>query len=212
MFAVVDPVHAQRKELAMSKSVATVALVLACLTTTAGLAHAQSSVATKPGFELLVPSGALLPTGAQGDDVNRGTLMAVQLSYGLRPDLVLTSTTGWARATPLGLGPDAKLDLFTYDAGVEYRLPRRTGDRRINFKPFTGAGVGARTQRYRHVDLATTHNPATYASVGGELGLSRVRVRLEVRDYLTWVTPFGTSGATRRNDVSVLAGLRLALR
>jgi hypothetical protein len=39
-----------------------------------------------------------------------------------------------------------------------------------------------------------------------------VRVRLEVRDYLTWVTPFGTSGTTRRNDVAVLAGLRLALR
>ncbi len=35
---------------------------------------------------------------------------AVQLSYGLRPDLVLTSTVGWARATPLGLGPEAKLD------------------------------------------------------------------------------------------------------
>jgi len=76
----------------------------------------------------------------------------------------------------------------------------------------TGAGVGARTRSYRYADIATTHNLATYASVGGELGLSRVRVRLEVRDYLTWVTPLGASGTTRRNDISVLAGLRLALR
>jgi hypothetical protein len=196
----------------MLKPVATVALVLASLTITAGLAHAQSSVATKPGFELLVPSGTVVPTGAQEDDVKRANLTAVQLSYGLHPDLVLTSTVGWARTTRLGLAAEAKLDLFTYDAGVEYRLPRRSADRRINFKPFTGVGIGARTRSYRHVDVATTHNLATYASVGGELGLSRVRVRLEVRDYLTWVTPLGTSGTTRRNDVAVLAGLRLALR
>jgi hypothetical protein len=212
MFAVVDSTHAQRKELAMLKPVFTVALVLASLMSAAGLAHAQSSAATKPGFELLVPSGTVVPTGAQEDDVKRGNLTAVQLSYGLRPDLVLTSTVGWARTTPLGLGPEAKLDLLTYDAGVEYRLPRRSADRRINFKPFTGVGIGARTHSYRHVDVATRHNLATYASVGGELGLSRVRVRLEVRDYLTWVTPFGTPGTTRRNDVAVLAGLRLALR
>lgn len=73
-------------------------------------------------------------------------------------------------------------------------------------------GVGARTHSYRNADVATTHNLATYASVGGELGLSRMGVRLEVRDYLTWMTPFGTSGTARRNDVAVLAGLRLALR
>ena len=196
----------------MLTPVATVTLVLASLLTTVGLAHAQSSVATTPGFELLVPSGTVVPTGAQDGDVKRGNLTAVQLSYGLRPDLVLTSTVGWARTTPRGLGPEAKLDLFTYDAGVEYRLPRRSGDHRVNFKPFTGVGVGARTHSYRRVDVATTHHLATYASVGGEVGLPRVRVRLEVRDYLTWVIPLGASGTTRRNDIAVLAGLRLALR
>lgn len=195
----------------MLKPITTAALALTSLMTIVGLAHAQSSVATKPGLELLVPSGTVGPTGKE-DHVKRAKLTAVQLSYGLRPDLVLTSTVGWARATPLGLGPRAKLDLFTYDAGVEYRLPRRSGDRRINFKPFTGVGIGARTHNYRNADVATTHNTAMYASVGGELGLSRVRVRLEVRDYLTWVIPFGTSGTRRRSDVAVLAGLRLALR
>lgn len=197
----------------MLKPIATLALVFAGLAATSGVATAQSSTATKPGFELLVPSGTVVPTGAQEDDVKRGNLTAVQLSYGVRPDLVLTSTIGWARTTPTGRGPQARLNVFTYDAGVEYRLPRRSGDRRINFKPFTGVGLGARTHDYRHVDVATSHNLATYASVGGELGLSRVRVRLEVRDYLTWMTPrVGASGTVRRNDVAVLAGLRLALR
>jgi hypothetical protein len=195
----------------MMNPVATIVALVSMLASSA-VAYGQSPAATRPGFELLIPSGTVVPTGAQEDDVKRANLTAVQLSYGLRPDLVVTSTLGWARATPLRLDPEAKLDLFTYDAGVEYRLPRRSADRRVNFKPFTGVGIGARTHSYRHVDVATTHHLATYGSVGGELRLSRVRVRLEVRDYLTWVTPYGTSGTTRRNDVAVLAGLRLALR
>jgi len=212
MFEVCWHDAAQRKEHAMLTPVVTVVLAFATLLTTGPPAHAQSSAATKPGFELLVPAGTVVPTGAQENDVKNATLTAVQLSYGLRPNLVLTSTVGWARTTPLGLGPEATLDLFTYDAGVEYRQPRRTGDGRITFKPFTGVGIGARTHSYGHVDVATTHNLATYASVGGEMGLVRVRVRLEVRDYLTWVTPRGASDPTRRNDVAVLAGLRLDLR
>jgi hypothetical protein len=211
MFAVVDTFSHNERNHAMLKPVATVVLALAGLLTTGGPARAQSSAATRPGFELLLPSGTVVPVGAQEDDVKRANLMAVQLSYGLRPDLVLVSTIGWARRTPLGVGPEAKVDLFTYDAGVEYRQPRRSSDRRINFKPFTGVGIGARTQNYRHMDAATTHDFATYASAGGELRLARVRVRLEVRDYLAWVTPLGAS-ATTRNDIVMLTGLRLDLR
>ena len=196
----------------MFKSLTTVALAFASLLTTSGIALAQSSVATKPGFELIVPSGTVVPTGAQEDDMKRSNMTAVQLSYGLRPELVLTSTVGWARTSTLGQGPQGKLDLFTYDGGVEYRLPRRTGDGRVNFKPFTGAGIGARTHNYRDGYAATTHDLATYVSAGGELGLSRVRVRLEVRDYLTWVTPRGGADTIRRNDVAVMAGLRVAFK
>lgn len=195
----------------MKTQPATLALLLSLLAVAAPV-RAQSSAATTPGVELLVPSGTMVPTGAQEGDLKRANLTAVQLSYGLRPDLVITSTLGWARVTPRHLGSEARLNQFTYDAGVEYRLPRRTADRRVNFKPFTGAGLGARTHSYRHVEFATTHQLAAYASVGGELGLARVRVRLEVRDYLTWVTPPGAVSTARRNDVAVLAGLRLALR
>jgi len=51
----------------------------------------------------------------------------MQLSYGLRPNLVLTGTVGWARTRPVGIGNDARLDMFTYDAGVEYRLDDASG-------------------------------------------------------------------------------------
>lgn len=199
----------------MLKPTVAAALALVSLLIPTRLVHAQAATATTPGFELIVPSGTVVPTGGQDDgvknDVKRGNLTAVQVSFGVRPDLVLTSTVGWAR-TSLSRSPETRLDLFTYDAGVEYRLPRRRGDRRINFKPFTGAGLGARTHSYRDGAIPATHNLATYASVGGELGLSRVRVRLEVRDYLTWASALQSSRRTRRNDVAVLAGLRLALR
>lgn len=185
---------------------------VASVLTTAGLAIAQTSTATTPGFELLVPSGTLVPTGAQGDDISRGNLTAVQLSFGLRPNLVITSTVGWTRTTPRRLGPDARLHVFSYDAGVEYRLPRRASDRRVNLKPFTGVGLGARTHHYRDVDIATSSTLAAYASAGGELGMPKVRLRLEVRDYLTWGGSLGTGSRSGRNDVAVLAGLRLALR
>ncbi len=185
-----------------------VAIVLAV----SSVAQAQSSAPEKPGFEVVMPTGTINPTGPQGDEIKRASLTAVQLSYGLRPDLVLASTLGWARTRPLGLGTDARLDMFSYDVGAEFRIPRRVGDGRFNFKPFTGVGVGARSYNYRHIDAATTHNLAAYASAGGEVALAKVRVRLEVRDYMTWMNPAGALDSVRRNDVAFMAGLRLGVR
>lgn len=200
----------------MSTRLATAVLAATSLLAAAGRAYAQdpapTPATTTPGFELLIPSGTVVPTGSQEKEVDRGRMTAVQLSYGLRPDLVVTSTVGWTRTTPRQLGPDASLHLFTYDAGLEYRLPRRASDGRVNVKPFTGMGIGARTHNYRHTDVATRNDLSAYASVGAELGISRVRLRLEVRDYLTWGRPFGAARSTGLNDVAVLAGLRLARR
>ena len=49
-------------------------------------------------------------------------------------------------------------------------------------------------------------------SAGGELGIGRVRLRLEVRDYVTSFKPLDGKGAAgTRNDV-VMAGLRFVKR
>ncbi len=196
----------------MLKSVATVVNTIAALLLASGVVNAQTAVTKKPGFEVLMPTGTVVPIGAQGDAVERATLTAVQLSYGMRPDVVLTSTVGWARPRPLGLGTDARLHMFTYDVGTEFRLPRRESDGRFNFKPFAGGGVGARSYNYRHVDAATTHNLAAYVGGGGELALAKIRVRLEVRDYMTWMNAAGSSVSSRRNDIMIMAGLRFGVR
>lgn len=196
----------------MLKTVVTIVNAVALLVTMSGLAQAQSSGPKKPGFELLLPSGTIAPTGAHGGDVKRANLTAVQLSYGFRPDLVVTSTVGWAPTRLIRPGTDAKIDVFTYDVGIECRLPRRAGDGRFNFKPFTGTGAGARSYNSRNGDNPTAHNLAAYVSAGGEIALAKVRLRLEVRDYMTWRDPSGGSGRVRSNDVVFIAGLRLGVR
>lgn len=177
----------------------------------AGPALAQSASPRTPGFEIVAPAGSM--GAATGDGpATRGALTAVQLSYGLRPDLVVTGTVGWARMRPVALGDDARLHMVTYDIGAECRRPRRVSDGLVTFKPFTGAGLGARTYHYRHADVDTTNHLAVYVSAGGELGVGRVGLRLEVRDYLTGASLTNPSATTRVNDVAVMAGLRLGLR
>lgn len=164
-------------------------------------------------WELLVPSGAILPTGTQRDAIKRGNLTAVQVTYLARPALAITSTVGWARSRDIATSGSPKLDVFTYDVGAEVRAPRWLAGKTVSFSPFAGVGAGGRSYNHRKLDVDATHNLAAYGSVGGELGVRRVRVRLEARDYVTGFKPLAAQGAARTgNDVVVMAGLRFVSR
>lgn len=164
-------------------------------------------------WELVVPGGAIVPTGAQRDAIKRGNLTAIQLTYIARPALAITSTMGWARSRDIATVGDPKLDVFTYDVGAELRSPRWAAAKTYSFSTFAGAGAGGRSYNYRKLDVDATHNLAAYGSVGGELGIRRVRVRLEARDYLSGFKPLSGEGTVRTgNDVVVMAGLRFVSR
>lgn len=164
-------------------------------------------------WELVVPGGAIVPTGVQRDAIKRGNLTAVQLTYVARPAFAVTSTFGWARSRDVATAGSPKLDVFTYDVGAEVRAPRWLSGKTMTFSPFAGVGAGGRSYNYRKLDVAATHNVAAYASAGGELGFRRVRVRLEARDYVTGFKPLdGVGGARTGNDIVVMAGLRLVSR
>lgn len=172
-------------------------------------ARAQEASAARPHFEFLVHSGKLVPTGAQGDAVRQGNLTAAQLSYVVRPSIALTTTLGWTRSRDIASPGDPRLDVFTYDVGAEVRAPRLVSGARVHFSPFAGIGAGGRSYNYRSLNVDATHNFAGYASTGGELGYRRVRLRLEVRDYVSGWKPLAGEGATdTRNDVAFMAGLR----
>jgi hypothetical protein len=200
---------------------ATAAIAASLLLSASGLSAQTSEAHATPEqppqqrarWELLVPTGTVVPTGAQRAALKRGTMNAVQLAYVPRPALAVTATLGWARSRDIASPGDPKLDLFTYDLGAEVRAPRWSASDAVTFMPFVGVGAGARSYNYRSLDVDATHNVAAYGAVGGELGVRRVRLRLEARDYVTGFKPLGGAGtADTRNDVVVMAGLRFVRR
>jgi hypothetical protein len=159
--------------------------------------EARTAPRQRSGWELRIPSGGLVPAGAQRGVLKDAHLSAVQLSYAFRPSLAVTGTAGWARSRDLVSANDPKLDVFTYDLGVEARGPELFTGRAVAFSPFAGAGAGARSYNHRNVDIDATHNVAAYGTVGGELGMGRFGVRLEVRDYVTGFKPLSGEGTAR---------------
>jgi hypothetical protein len=173
----------------------------------------MATVSKQPRWEMVVPSGALFPTGAQRDAVKRGNMNAVQLTYLGQPSLAIVSTFGWARSRDIAAAGAPRLDVFTYDVGGELRAQRWTAANTMSFSPFAGLGAGGRSYNYRKLDVDATHNLAGYATVGGELGVSRVGLRLEVRDYATGFKPLvGTGRSDTRNDIVMMVGLRFNRR
>ena len=140
--------------------------------------------------------------------VNR---MNLRYEYAVAPAVAITGTFGWARSRDVASIDEPKLDVFTYDVGAEARAPRLGGA--LWFSPFAGIGAGARSYNYRNLHVDATHNPAAYASVGGEVGKGRLSLRIEARDYVTGFKPLdGRAGTDTRNDVVVMAGLRFDWR
>jgi hypothetical protein len=176
-------------------------------------ADTHTATAPKPRWEFLVASGTVVPTGAQRGAIKRGNFNAAQLHFVVRPNLAISATLGWARSRDVASVEQPNLDIFTYDLGAEVRPARWTVGRKLTFMPFVGGGFGARSYNHRNLASDATHNVAGYLGVGGEVGIGRIRLRLEVRDYLTGFTPLRGEGARRgRNDVAVIFGIRLVSR
>lgn len=183
---------------------------LALAATPARTAGAQDSAPAARSWEFRVTSGAFVPTGSERGTLKSAKVSAAQLAWMVRPALAVTATFGWARSRDLASSDTPKLDVFTSDLGLEARPAQWFAGRTMTFAPFVGAGAGARSYNYRSLDVPATHNLAAYGSMGGELGVRRVGVRLEVRDYATGFRPLvGTGKSAARNDVVFMGGLRL---
>lgn len=195
-----------------------VTAALGCTIVAASSLSAQNTESpAAPGkqahWELGVPSGAMIPTGAQRDAVKRGNMNAVQITYVAQPSLAIVSTFGWARSKDVATAGAPKLDVFTYDVGGELRAPRWIATETVSFSPFAGIGAGGRSYNYRKLDVDATHNLAAYASAGAEMGMRRLRLRLEARDYVAGFKPLAGAGASRTgNDIVVMVGLRVVSR
>ena len=166
-----------------------------------------------PRWQFRIASGSLLPTGAQRDAVKRAPMIAAQLSRGITPAIAVVSTIGWARSRDLATLDAARLDIFSADLGLEATASTRQISKTFSFTPIIGLGSGMRYYHHRHLAADATTTLGGYVAAGGEVGIGRVGVRLEVRDYLTNFTPLIAGGrSTVRNDVMLLGALRLKRR
>jgi hypothetical protein len=181
----------------------TVALLLA----SQGVARAQTSESHV--WEVRVSGGAFIPTGDQRNALKGSQVTAIQVSRVMHSSLALTGTFAWARSRDLASTDRPKLDVFTSDLGFEVRPSRWFAGSAVTFDAFAGLGAGARSYNYRKLDVSATHNLAGYGAIGGELGMGRVGLRLEVRDYVTGFKPLVGSGISHtRNDVVYTVALR----
>ena len=207
--------HNRKENITMSKTsldrMALVSLVLMGLVPLA--AGAQVTPAPQRSWEFMVSSGSMVPTGVQKETLQRGGLTAAQLARVIRPSVALSATVGWARSRDVAQVGDPQLDVFLYDVGAEFRRLCRSAGGARSLMPFAGVGVGGRSYNYRKLDVDAVHNLTAYGSVGGEVGLGRVSVRLEARNYVSGFKPLqGTGSTVTRNDVMFLGGLRLGMR
>jgi hypothetical protein len=190
---------------------ARIAVVAAAISFVTPHAVRAQSAPEPARWEFRVSSGALVPTGARQDELTRGKFTAAQISYTVSPRVVVVGTTGWGRARGTAIGAP-KLDVFSYDVGTEIGPARPQAGRRLTFRPFAAAGAGGRSYNYRDEALDAAHNLTAYAGFGGELGIRRVHLRIEARDYVGAFTPLdGKGNAAARNEVVFLAGVRLGL-
>lgn len=164
-------------------------------------------------LEFRVPGGTLVGTGTQRDLMKDGQVTAAQLSWAIRPRLAVTGTLAWGRSRDIAALGSPKLDVYMYDLGVELRSAERWVGESVSLKTFAGLGAGARSYNSRAIGEGATSHAAGYAAVGGELGMRRVGVRLEVRDYASGMRRSSTVGASGTgNDLVVMASLRLTRR
>jgi hypothetical protein len=179
-------------------------------TTSAG---AQDTTPRTSPWELRVSSGAFRATGDQRNQLKDGDLTAAQLSWVVNPRLAVTGTFAWARSRDLLTTGTPKLDVFTSDIGAEVRSTEWFSGGPVSLSTFVGLGAGARSYNYRNLDVAATNNLAGYGSIGGEIGMGRVALRLEARDYAAGFKPLVGAGKSEvRNDVLLMAALRFNRR
>lgn len=186
------------------------AVAMGLLLSSTRSATAQDSTRSPSPWEIRVTGGSFVPAGAQRNVLKEGKVKAVQISRVLHPSLAVTGTFGWARSQDLVSVDNPKLDVFTSDLGIELRPRTWFAGRAVNFDAFVGFGGGMRSYNYRKLDIGATHNLAAYGAVGGEVGIGRVGVRLEVRDYVAGFKPMAGIGESHaRNDVVITAAVRI---
>ena len=149
--------------------------------------------------------GVFLPTGDQRDALGDAVLVGGQLGVEIAERVHLLGTFGYVPTKDKARLLRWDVDIYQYDVGLEtFRSYLMSGE--WEFRPFVGAGVGARTYDPQVGDAET--NVAGYGALGAEFQLGNLAVRVEGRDYVTRFKGLaGDQPARTRNDVMTMLGV-----
>ncbi len=164
-------------------------------------------------WSLRFTSGAFIPTGVQRNSFKLAQLSAAGLSWRFRPTISLNGAFSWARSRMLDASAPGRVDVFTSDLGIEVATRQWSPSAPVSLRLFAGSGGGLRSYNYRTAEVATTNHPAGYLAAGADLGVGRVGMRLEARDYASRFTPSTRDRISEtRHDVVISASLHVRKR
>lgn len=187
-----------------------VALVITALAVGAMALPAQTPRWFTPEVRPFV--GAYVPTGTQRDLFKDAAMFGVQAAVEIRPTFHVLGSFAWVPAQNRYDVANNDVNVFQYDAGVEFDLVRPVGEN-WQFKPFLGLGAGGRTYAYKDDALSDKTCLSGYGAVGSEFQIGRTALRLEARDNVfCYRSPVPGGGSKTRNDVGLAAGLAYHFR
>jgi hypothetical protein len=152
-------------------------------------------------------AGALVPTGDNRDLVKDAVLAGVSAGFEVTENLHLVGTFAWSPShEKLDLTRN-RVDVYAYTVGAELQTPRgMPGERWL--RPFVGLGMGGLTYHLRDISLNEKNYLTGYGSLGAELQMQKIGLRVEGRDYLHQFKGIeGNEKATVRNFMLFMAGL-----
>lgn len=138
-------------------------------------------------FSLGPQVGVYIPVQDQADDLSETLTLGAMVRTDLSRWLGVVGSFWWApsEAEVPSLSPmEEDVDLFQYDLGFELR-PFANRNDNWPIVPFIGGGVGGRSYSFRDLDEGSETDFSGYGSLGGEVVLDRIALRLEGRGYLS---------------------------
>lgn len=177
-----------------------------------GLTATASAQETGIRPEIRPFMGVYLPTGTQKNLFEDAAMFGVQAAIEVRPEFHMLGTFGYVPGQAKYPGRKDNVQIMQYDVGLEFNLVRSLGPSWL-FKPFIGAGAGARTYLYDDSALKNRTCAAGYGALGTEFEIARTAVRLEGRNNVfCFKSPIANVDSKTRNDIGLSLGLAYHFR
>lgn len=181
----------------------TISIVVAAV----ALGATSLSAQVRPTVELRPFAGVTIPTGSQRDLFKDAPITGLGVALQMTPNVHVVGTFGWMREHTKYAVTRNDADRYQYDAGLEVSLERNISSS-WTFRPFVGAGGGARTYDYQAPTLLTRTGAAGYGAIGGEFKTGLTALHIEARDYVfSNKSPLPGGASKTRNDITMAFGV-----